>query len=316
MLAAIVGSVVSIVAVFFIKPFALQIVLFLVKRWTCVYTAAVPAKERGDRRAEIESDLHEQVSHFRAEGHTRSEIAAQLLCRSVLGLKDDLAWSMPYVLSILAEKLVKGSAAIKRFKTPPMLLASLGAALLTNWAFLESESSLPWVAWPLLNGGVLAFTVLLWNQQHPWARRGLALWVGLGVAVFVVSFITVVLKHRLYEAPLFQESMIGLGLATPPVAFAMVVGSKECRARVFRNLWWPALLSWGLIVAASIGAASLLGVRLDTLLALWAVMAVMAASLFAAAGVFTLTAAAGWYGSLWGSAAGMRWVAAGIRRLT
>ena len=316
MLATIVVSIMPIVVFALVKPFALQIVLLLVKGWTQFYTAAAPEKEREARRAEIRSDLYEQVHDLRADGHTRSDAAVQFLYRSLLGLKDDLAWSAPHLLPTLADKLKGGSASIKRFKTPPMLVPAFGSLLLVNWVFSMSDHGLPWVAWPLLNGAVLAVTVLFSNHQRSWARRALALWVGLGIAVFVGFFVTMVLQHRLYEAPLFREQALGLGLAALSVAMAMVVVDKQCRARFFGGRWWPVLLSWSLIVAASLGVASLFGDGLQILLASWAVMALMAVLLAVAAGAFTLAAAAGWYGSLWGSAAGMRWVAAGIRRLT
>jgi len=313
MLTAIVASVVTAVV---LEVFALPAVVFLAKAWTWLYTAVAPGQQRERRRAEILSDLHEHVHYFRAEGQTPLSVAVEVLRRKAVGVVDDLAWLAPYLPATLAEKLAGGSAAIKRFKTPPMLIPALGSLLLVNWVLSMSDHGLPWVAWPLLNGAVLAVTVLFSNHQRSWARRALALWVGLGIAVFVGFFVTMVLQHRLYEAPLFLEQALGLGLAALSVGLAMVACSKECRARFFGGRWWPVFLSLSLIVAASLGVASLLGDSLQILLASWAMMALMAVSLAAAAGAFTLAATAGWYGSLWGSAAGMRWVAAGIRRMT
>ena len=316
MFAAIVGSTVSIVAIALIKPFALQAVLFFVKTWTHIYTRAVPEKEREDRRAEIESDLHEQVNHLRAEGYTRSETAAHLLCRSVLGMKDDLVWSAPYMLNTLADNLVKGSGAIKRCKYSPKAVGVLGGFLLIGSAFTVTPDGVGWTE-RLLLGAASAFGALIvFNLHKPWAQRTLALVAVVGGALVAVDATPLVLEDRLHEVPLFSMQAFGLGVAALSAALVVVVVSNECRARVFGGHWWPVLLSWGFIVAASTGAASLVGVGLDELIALWTAMALMAASLAVAVGASTLAAAVGWHGTLWGSAAGMRWVAAGIRRLT
>lgn len=61
----------------------------LLRWWTRVYTVAMPAEERERRRAEVESDLWESL---------RDPVGArQILARLLLGVADDIGWTVTYM---------------------------------------------------------------------------------------------------------------------------------------------------------------------------------------------------------------------------
>ena len=61
----------------------------LLRWWTRVYTATLPPAERDRRRAEVESDLWES---------SRDPVASrQVLSRLLLGVADDVGWSINYM---------------------------------------------------------------------------------------------------------------------------------------------------------------------------------------------------------------------------
>jgi hypothetical protein len=69
------------------KDLSTRIAVGLVRAWTRLYTAGLPAELRDRRRAEIESDVWESCREPR--GRT---VAGQMLVRLLLGVRDDLAW--------------------------------------------------------------------------------------------------------------------------------------------------------------------------------------------------------------------------------
>lgn len=64
----------------------------LVRLWTRVYTYGLSPAVRDDRRAEIESDLWE-FQRERGEAIDARD-AAHLLARLIIGVADDLSWSL------------------------------------------------------------------------------------------------------------------------------------------------------------------------------------------------------------------------------
>ena len=76
---------------------ALCLARWLVLGWTWAYTMAVPAEQRTARRAEVLSDLHEQIEQERVSEIAPSKTALHMVARLVLGIWDDLGWSVPFV---------------------------------------------------------------------------------------------------------------------------------------------------------------------------------------------------------------------------
>ena len=138
-----------------IGAFALPLAMSFARLWTSIYTAGVPNKERQDRRAEILSDLHEQVADFREQGYRPDEIAILIVRRVVRGMKDDVAWSAPYLPEVLAEQFERGSEALRHIGTPKFITTAMAVVGMMNCAWLMSDGDKSWVSWFIFNGGVL-----------------------------------------------------------------------------------------------------------------------------------------------------------------
>lgn len=72
--------------------YGLPIATSLVKLWVRAYTHATVFGLRADRRAEMASDMAEQIGALRAEGYRPSEIGARVLVRMMFGVWSDLVW--------------------------------------------------------------------------------------------------------------------------------------------------------------------------------------------------------------------------------
>ncbi len=66
--------------------------ILIVRAWTRTYTAGMDPGARDARRAEIESDLWEFHEDARRRGASPLGIAAHMLLRLVLGIRNDLFW--------------------------------------------------------------------------------------------------------------------------------------------------------------------------------------------------------------------------------
>ena len=297
-----------------VRAFALPMALAVAKRWTWFYSAAVPITEQEARRAEIQSDLHEQVADCRAEGYQPAEIAFHVLLRVVRGVIDDLAWSAPYLSSMLAEQFERGSESLRNVRTLTPIISAMAVLGMMNASLAVSDGDRTWTEWLRTNGVVLAAIVLMWNQQHRWARRIFHSSIYLAIFMAVGVLLWMVLNHRLYEIPTFSQSMFQFGFAMLPMVLGMVVSSETCRTRVFKGHWWPVYVSWILITAISLGTAVFVGLK--TSMTIWATMALLAAALFILGTIFISGSAIICHGGLKASAGCMRLMAAGIRHLS
>jgi hypothetical protein len=68
----------------------------IVRAWTCIYTAPLPLPIRDARRAEIESDLWEFADDAARSGVPAHAAAVHIVARLLLGIPDDLTWSMEH----------------------------------------------------------------------------------------------------------------------------------------------------------------------------------------------------------------------------
>jgi len=108
------------------KTWARRAACGLVRLWTCLYTAGLPALTRGNRLDEIESDLWDSMHDA-----TREPLAArQVLARLLLGLHDDLQWRA-------ARASRRGLAAVA--------CSLIGVATLFTWFYVNilAPQSLP-----------------------------------------------------------------------------------------------------------------------------------------------------------------------------
>ncbi|MDP3207623.1 MAG: hypothetical protein Q8M65_00605, partial [Rhodoglobus sp.] len=71
---------------------ALSRAVALANGWTRVYTSRVGDESAGRRRAEIESDLWEQLDDIHESGATAGSVAASIHWRVIAGMPADLSW--------------------------------------------------------------------------------------------------------------------------------------------------------------------------------------------------------------------------------
>ncbi len=293
--------------------FAMPMVKVLLRTWTWLYTSVAPEGERLSRRAEMLSDLYEHIQGSKAEGHRPAEIAVQVLLRMVFGVKDDLAWSAPYLPKAMADSLERGGNGLSHFKTPTVVITSLALFGLLNTSLVVSDGDKPWTLFLGMNVVASGVILVMHNQQRSWARRILQGYLGITTVSLVGIFVWVVLHHRLYEMPGFYRLILQVAVAMLPLILAMLVSTERCRARFFKDRWWPVIVCWGLIAAISLAAAVNLG--LSTLITVWTGMVVAALSVVIVCAIFLGCAAIVCHGGLKGGAGILRLMAAGVRLL-
>ncbi len=294
--------------------FALPAVRLFVRAWTWLYTSVAPAVERGPRRAEVLSDLHEHIEDSKAEGHSPAEIAIHVLLRTFCGLKDDLTWSVPYLPHAMTERLESGSHTLSRLRTPTVVVTSLALFGMVNVLFLMSDGDKPWTALLGWNIAACVVSIVMHNQERIWARRILHWYLALATVLLAGVLIWATLQHRLYEMPNFSHLMLQVPVAMLPPVLAMLVSTERCRTLLFKGCWWPVFACWGLIVAISLGTAIFMG--LTTLITVWAAIAMVGLTLAIASAIFVGSAAVICHGGLKGGAGLMRLMAAAAKRMT
>jgi hypothetical protein len=92
----------------------LALALRIVRWWTWIYTARMPAAARDARRDEIDSDLWEMHEDARRRGASPTRIAIHMLLRLALGAPDDLLWRAEQLRvrpRVVREALWAGAAA-------------------------------------------------------------------------------------------------------------------------------------------------------------------------------------------------------------
>ena len=291
-----------------LQAFALPAARSIVTGWTWLYTLAAPEEERKSHRAEVCSDLHEQIETSRKERLGSVAIAIRVFLRMLFGVPGAVAWAAPYLPATLARNLMGASEAISRLATLKLLALGLAIFSVMNGLYVMSDDG-----WPIglaLNGGMVVGMGFLWKQHLSWVRRIVYFWNGLAASMIIGFLVLTVVQYRLYQIPTFSPLM----LAVLSVGLAMVVTDKSVRGRVFKGQWRAVFICWVVIATTSLVAASLIEGGLVILLAVWACAALIVlvyAMLFA----MIFIAALGWYGGLRASAAGMRLMAVGIRRL-
>ena len=308
-----IDAILLVVVMIGLGALALPIAKGVAKGWLWLYTATAPKIEREARRAEISSDLHDQVADSRAEGHRPVETAIHILLRVVCGMKDDVAWAAPYLPSTLAEKLEKRSEALGNVRVPAWVVAGMATFGLMNWAWFMSEGANTWREWLLFNSSVVTGIVLLWKQDHPWVRRLVPFGISLMVSMMIIVLIWTVHRHRLYEIPAFNAMLLQVAVAMLPLILGAVAKSEWFRVRAFNGRAWPVYASWVLIAAVSLGIAIPMGHTVA--LTFWAAMASLVVGFAILTVIFTTASAAVCYGGLKGGETLMRVMAAGFRRL-
>ena len=295
---------------------ALPLARSLVLVWTWTYSLAVPESMRTARRAEIRSDLHEQIKQMHRERYCSNIIAFHILGRMAWGLWDDISWSAPYLPSTLAEHLSRGSDTVSRVRSSPLMVASLAMFGMMNLSLYVADRTVPWFEWVYINAMIPVIALIMKNQHRRWVSRLFRLLVSLFIASAVFLILWTVLKFRLYEMPEFYELSLQATLATLPLAVAMGVATKFVRTRMFKGRWWPVFVAWALIGGACVVVAVTLGGSLVAeSLGMTLVTALMIVIYLATIVAFGFTAQVVCYAGIRGTSLFMRLAAAGVRQL-
>ena len=234
---------------------ALPAATSLVSAWTWLYTAALSEQVRTARREEIRSDLHDQMAQDREQGVSPGRNAIHILCRMVMGARDDMGWSLPHIPSALAGHLIRGSDAIGQTRPSPWAISALAVLGLMNWVLAMSDRHHPWFEWLLVNAAVLAIALLLQRQRHSWVGPLLLLWGTSTVVLTVGLAILAAQDSRLVQLPVDYELMLEAILLTPLIVLGLLVAALINRTHAFEgNWWWPVLLCLTIIGVALWGS--------------------------------------------------------------
>jgi hypothetical protein len=295
----------------FIRTHALTIMTHVVMGWVWLYSAVAPKEDRDGRRAEALSHIYELINTYQKAGYAPGEIAVRLLENGILGMADDMAWSMSSIHEGLADRVKGWSDALRHYKIPSEMIAGVGTLALINCSLFSSQSNPATGTRVLVNVMVIAITVLIWKRNHPLARRIFNIWMGVSIAASMAVMVWLAINYRLYEIVTFRVFMLAMMAASP----AVIVVDKSWRKRLFRGKWWLIVICWAAIVAVACVGSLLIAHDVKLLLAAWGAMTLLIAGLFMLGGA---TAFAGyilcWLG-IRGGAGGLQLLASGIRRL-
>ena len=294
---------------FLFQAVALPVAKFCVLAWTRVYTMVAPKSERECRRAEILSDLHEQISSSRSEGVGPAGIAVCILLRMLWGVKDDVAWFTPFLPSLIATKLEAGGAKLSRARIPSLVVIIFATLIFHNGRLLISHGIQSQGDWILANiSFVITVALISLVYLSPLRRRVESVMRPvLMVPIIFLIAVDVFDLNRIMDLDKTLLSMV-------PAMLALGLNEKVFRVHVFRNRLWPLPASWGIILTISLGIAWSTG-DLYAMLIAWGSMGLVAL-VYGITITLTVNLVSGiLYGSTSVTASGMRLVATRIRRL-
>ena len=311
---ALLLTIILYIAKLVLETYALNLVIFLIKGWTRLYTLAAPECEREALRAQVNSELHESIAIAREEGYTSVQIAVLELFRWLSGSVGDLIWAAPLILESLPEKLERGSEVIRRFKTPALIIAILGTFLMINSLGLFADEGRG-NELLLLNFYLVVAAVLFWKQEQRWARAVLLSLPAVVIVGLIGLFITLGVMHQVYNHPLFLQLVLEGGIIMLPVAATAFWVSDTCRVRMFKGSWLAVALCIGISFIISSSLAFALVRDPWSLMLIWGVVGVATILLVAMSWSFALGTAALCSGILRTTAFAMMVLAVAMRRL-
>ena len=270
----LVETIWSVILLQSLRAFLLPLAKRVDQIWSWLYTAAAPKDVRDDQRAEMYSDLYGLIDDHRRQGYGPESISFHLLLRILRGMKDDVAWAWPHSRGTLAVRLEQGSEYLRNMGRPGEKFASISTLGMFNGLFLYGNQGMAFSEWIIANVGMISFVVLHLNYKRSWARRILHFWIALAALGVLIVSTYVVIDHRLYELPAFNQIMMAGSLAFLPLTVLMILTGSTIRTRVFRNRLWPIFLSASLATISSLAISSSLGLTAD-LMNVWTIMAIL-----------------------------------------
>ena len=293
---------------------ALCVARCLVFGWTWLYTMAVPAGQRAARRAEVLSDMHDQVVLERERDIAPVKTAFHVVARMFSGSLDDVAWSVPFLPTSLAEYLARASDATDQIRVHPLVIPSLATLGTMNLWLTVSGLEHRWFDWALANGGVLLVALFLLDRQRVWARVLSRSWGAFVVALAVGTVVCLVAGLGSDRMPEGYQLLLEATLTASLIMVGILAAARICGVHIFWAEWWPVWLAWSAIALASWSTTVSAGGGLDGIWRLSATMILVCIGWMALAAAFAFASKAVCDAGLTVSAQSMRWLAVGFRR--
>lgn len=304
---------ISCLALFLAKAFALPAVKFLVSNWTRLYTAAAPEAERNELRQQVEVHLDYEVRLYSQGGYHPAEAAAHILLSMISGIPGDVAWLLSLLPGTVASKLDKGSQKIRTHSRPKLVIASIALFAVMNIGALVSDTEPFWSELIIANVGVAGGIALTRYREHTWAKRLMTWGACFMLLVAFGLFAWIIIQLRLYDTPMFAHFLLLCALGVLPVILAVAVSTDVCRARAFGGRRWPMFVAW--VVIAVISIVSAIQLDFQILLLAWSSMAIGLTAFLTICVVFYGGVTLAYLGATKGTARCMIWSANCIRRL-
>ena len=304
---------ISCLALFLVKAFALPAIKILVANWTRLYTSVAPEAERHELRQQIEAHLDDEIRLHSQEGYHPAEVAAHILLSAISGMPGDTAWSLSRLPSTVASKLDKGSQKVRTHSRPKLVIASIAILAVMNIGALVSATEPFWRELLIVNLGAAGGIALTRYREHNWTKRLMTLGVCLMLLIAFGLFAWTIIQLRLYDTPMFAHFLLLCALGVLPVILAIAVSTDACRAHAFGGRWWPVFVAW--VVIAVISITSAIQLDLQILLVAWSTMAIGLTAFLIICAAFYGGATLAYLGATKGTARCMIWSANCIRRL-
>jgi len=314
MIATLASRIVAALIITFISAHALTITRHIVRGWVWLYSAIAPKEDRQERRGEVLSHIQDMIDSYQKARWPQREIAVLVLEHVMAGAADDMAWCIAFVperLAGLADRAKGWSDTLRHYRVPNIAIAGVATLALMNCAFFSSQSNLTAGTWLLMNGIVIAMTVLIWKREHPLARRIFNILMGLAIAAGIATMVWLTINYHFYQTMTFKVFMLAMVAALP----AVIVFDKPLRKRLFRDKWWLIVICWAAIVAGACVGSLLIAHDVRLLLGIWGAMVLLVAGLLMVVGAATFGAYILCWLGIRGSAGGLQLLASGIRRL-
>ena len=293
---------------------ALSVARWLVLSWTWAYTMATPTEQRAARRVEVLSDLHDQIEQEREGEIAPSKTALHVVARLVLGIWDDLGWSVPFLPASLAGYLARSGDVMNQVRLHPLVIPSLATLGVMNLWMAMSDLDHPWFDWPLANAGVLIVALILLNRQRVWARLLSRLWGACVVGLAVGTVVWLLAGLGTERMPMGYQFLLEATLTVSLIVLGILASARICGARIFWGEWWPAWLGWLVIAIASWNTTVSAGGGLDGIWELSAAMVLVCIGWMVLAATIAFASKTVCDAGLAGCAQSMRWLAVGLRR--
>jgi hypothetical protein len=302
--------VLSIIVGIVVRAYALPIVIRIARarHWIYMKLGSIEEKERSE---ETLANIPDEIALYRSGGDQNDVIAIKIFLHLMRELPVDILSWVPFVPDSFVDKIVGWGNALQHYRIPTAMIAGVATLGLMNYSFFISPANQTWLVKLTANLVIITFIALVWKLKHPIAQRIFYSWMGVSMAAGIGFIVWITIRYHLYEILTFKILMFAIFTVLPTI----IVIDKSLRHRIFKDNWWLIAIFWAGIVIVSFGGAFVVAHSFKPLLEMLAAMGILLAGFFLAIGAITLAAWALCLLGVKGSAAGLRILASGIRRL-